>query len=189
MVVPNPSCLGGKQEQHKLPAEPLAMPLRPVASAASPVLVGLCQAVLMSSPRRWGRDLGNPSPITPKTWAPAPTSLSCSQKGICSGSHRACVSASSASPFPSGGGTDLRVILAGIEVLGSGTALMPSTAHQSYKYLTAPLGTKSKIPSKTTSKGTECGSLSDMLPGHWHLGSGSLRSPKISVAFFLPLDL
>ena len=66
---------------------------------------------------------------------------------------------------------------------------MPSTTRQSYKYLTAPLGSKSKIASKATSNRTECGSLTDMIPGHWHLGKGFFRSPKISVAFFLPLDL
>lgn len=66
---------------------------------------------------------------------------------------------------------------------------MPSTTHQSYKYPTAPLESKSKIASKATSNGMECGSLTDTIPGHWHLGNGSFRSPKKSVPFFLPLDL
>lgn len=66
---------------------------------------------------------------------------------------------------------------------------MPSTTHQSYKYLTASLESKSKIASKDTSNGKEYGSLTDVIPEHWHLGNGSFRTLKISAAFFLPLDL
>lgn len=66
---------------------------------------------------------------------------------------------------------------------------MPSKTHQSYKYLTAPLQSKSRIASKDTSNRMEYSSVANMIPVHWHLGHGSFRNPKIMDAFFVPLEL